>query len=766
VRLAQPTVVHVSKVQAMRRFMRELTSHLQYKIIGPFLFLTIIVVVAGSAVIFTMVAGSLQERFDNQLAVVARAANGALLIQEQANLQFLQEVAFAQANPSAGAPSVAEALQTNDIPGLSEAIKPFFLIGSNRPSERIDRLIAFDRSGVTVVDFERSPTAAEGYVQNPSIDIADIWFTQRVLSGAADARGDKYAGLVEFADTGTLYFVTVAPVRAGDEVVGGLVAAMRLDTLLTAVTARSQAAGMTIYDQAGRLVASSFSVDGEVPAMSLDLLREYKANPNPLAQSLFHVVTIGSNEYQFAYVPLQIRGVNVGILAPALSREYVLATWNDTIAPLIITFAALIILIIAVGVAIAKVITAPLEELARTAHAVTTGDLSRRAAVRSNDEIGMLGERFNQMTEYLIRLYAQVQAEATQRAAIVESITDGIIVCDDQGVIRLANRATRRFLGLADDDQMPARLADIPLVKLIEGVPGFGAQRAQDLYSLGDFVVRASVAPVIGVDGMRSGYVCLLQDMTEEVAVDRAKTNFIGTISHELRTPLTVIRGNADLLLRGLAGPIDDEQRVFVDSIRQHAVSMTGLISNVIVIAGLDAGTLATDLEPLDLQRPIEEAAWSLQSLIKAKGLTLTINLPDELPQVLADFDQVRMVMQQLLDNARRYTNAGEIIVHAVPCPDHVRVEVRDTGRGIPADMREQVFQRFIRGDGVSEGINSSERGIGLGLAICKQLVERQGGTIWVESTPGQGSTFAFTLRYAHGTPSPETSKTRLAAAA
>ncbi len=750
----------------MRRFIREITSHLQYKIIGPFLLLTILVVVLGSAAIFNMVAGSLQERFDNQLAVVARAANGALQIQEQANLQALQEIAFAQPNPSTGAPSVVDALSNDDAIGLADALRPFFLIGSNRPSERIDRLIAFDQQGRTVVDFERSATAAEGYVANASIDIAEVWFTQRVLSGVADARGDKYAGLVEFADTGALYFVTVAPVRDGDTVVGGLIAAMRLDTLLSALTARSQAAGMTIYDQAGRLVASSLSVDGAVPAMSLELLREYEANPNPIAQSLFHIVPLGADEYQFAYVPLEIRGVNVGILAPALSRKYVLSTWSDTIGPIIITFTAVIILIIFVGVWIAKAITAPLEELTHTAHAVTTGDLSRRAAVRSNDEIGILGERFNQMTEYLIRLYAQVQAEASQRAAIVESITDGIIVCDDQGVIRLANRATRRFLGIVDDAPMPARLADIPLIKLVAGVPGFGTQRAQDLYSLGEYVVRASVAPVIGVNGLRSGYVCVLQDMTEEVAVDRAKTNFIGTISHELRTPLTVIRGNADLLLRGLAGPMDDEQRVFIDSIRQHASSMTGLISNVIVIAGLDSGTLATDLEPLNLQRPIEEAAWPLQSLIKAKGLTLKIDLPDEMPHVLADFDQVRMVMHQLLDNARRYTNDGEIAVHAVPCAEHVRVEVHDTGRGIPSDMQQQVFQRFIRGDGISEGINSAERGIGLGLAICKQLVERQGGTIWVESSLGQGSTFCFTLRYANDTPSPETSKTRMAAAA
>jgi signal transduction histidine kinase len=94
-------------------------------------------------------------------------------------------------------------------------------------------------------------------------------------------------------------------------------------------------------------------------------------------------------------------------------------------------------------------------------------------------------------------------------------------------------------------------------VKLLEGVPGFGTQRAQDLYTLGDYIVKVSISPVINAGGSRSGgYVCVLQDMTAEVTVDRAKTNFIGTISHELKTPLTVIRGNSDLLLRGLAGPM------------------------------------------------------------------------------------------------------------------------------------------------------------------------------------------------------------------
>jgi len=453
-------------------------------------------------------------------------------------------------------------------------------------------------------------------------------------------------------------------------------------------------------------------------------------------------------------------------MATARTREEVLLTWNN-ISPLLVLITFSLGLGIAVlGLWVARRITRPLEELAETASAIVNGDLQRRASVNTQNEIGVLARQFNRMTEYLIELLAQVRAEARQRTAIVESITDGIIFIDVHGEIRSINRATRRLLGLSDDTALPKRLSDLPLEPLTEGIPGFGDQRAQNLYTLGDYIVRLSVEDVREDDGHLLGYVAVLQDLTEEVMVDRAKTNFIGTISHELRTPLTVIRGNADLLARGLAGPLEDEQKSFVEAIRLQANNMTNLISNVITIANLDSGSLKSTLEPIEVQRPIEDAIWQTQGQIKAKGLRLEVEIPKKLPKVLADFDHVRTIMLQLLDNARRYTSAGTITVRVMPQPDTLRIEVSDTGRGIPPNLHQQIFERFFRGDGTSEGINSSERGIGLGLAICKQLIERLGGTIGVESAPGQGSTFFFTLRYADDTATPEKPATGLESAA
>jgi signal transduction histidine kinase len=751
----------------MALLLQELRSRLQYKIILPFLLLTLLVALAGSAIVFSLVAGSLQERFNNQLATVTRAASDSMVTQEQANLQFLREVAFVGPNTSTGAPGVAEALANNNVAGLREVLALYYEAGIRRSSVRLDRLIAFDRSGRSVVDYERPLNGGDQFIDNPGIDLNAAPFTNKILTATSDDRGDKYGGLIRFADTGDLFFATIAPVRQGDQVVGGLIVAMRVDSLLSTTIGRSQAGAITLYDSQGKLLASTLGDETLVPDMSGELYQRFVDNPDPFTQAVYNVEQVAGREFQFAYVPLNIRGVSVGILAPALSRDYVVGTWSNARSPIIALILVLMLLIIVLGVFIARQITRPLEELVATARAVTNGDLERRAHVFGNDEIGLLSKSFNTMTEYLLQLYGQVHAESSQRAAIVESITDGIIVCDEKGVIQLVNRATRALLELEEHEPHPQRLSDIPLKELTEGVMGFGSQRASDLYTLDEKIVRVSIAPVVTEDRTRLGYVCVLQDMTAEVAVDRAKTNFIGTISHELRTPLTVIRGNSDLLMRGLAGPLDEDQKVFVESIRQHATNMTSLITNVITIAGLDSGSLPTNLELIDLQRPIEEAAWPQRSMIKGKNLTLTIEVAGDIPPVLADFDQVRMIMHQLIDNARRYTAEGTITVRACDKGDYALIEVEDTGRGIAVDQQAHVFDRFTRGDGTSEGINSSERGIGLGLAIVKQLVERQGGTIWLKSEPGQGSTFSFTLRYANDpTTLPENTKPSLAAAA
>lgn len=267
--------------------------------------------------------------------------------------------------------------------------------------------------------------------------------------------------------------------------------------------------------------------------------------------------------------------------------------------------------------------------------------------------------------------------------------------------------------------------------------------RSPDLFRIGERIVRVVRAPVFSSEGETLATVVVLHDMTRDVAIDRAKTNFIATISHELRTPLTVINGNADLLGRQLVGPLSEEQQMLVSGIHTYARTMTALVNNVITIAGLDSGTLTFDTESVALADALQRVIGPVRRAAAAKGLAFEVDIPDDLPEALADPVHLPQALAQLLDNAVRYTLSGKVRLSAARYGDVVRIDVCDTGPGIAPEQRETLFTRFARG---AEGLNSSERGMGLGLAIASELIQRQGGSLWLEHSSPEGSTFSLTL--------------------
>jgi signal transduction histidine kinase len=730
------------------RFVHELRSHLQYKIILPFLLLTLLVALAGSAVSFLLITGTAQERLNNQLAQAARATSDALVNQERANLVFLREVAFAGPNNQTGAPAVADALADKNSAGLAQALDPYLRAGALRPGVRADRLIAFDIAHRSLIDWEliRDSSGAVTRVNHDPRDVGALWFVPLILGGQQDQLGDKYAGLLDLSDSDTRYLFSVAPVVKGDKVVGGLIVAARLDTILQSLSASSQTAVISLYRaEDGSAFASSAAPGNGLSALNMrsELVAPTRDLELAKEQSIFDVVRVNERDYQFAYAPLRVRSNLIGMVSVGLARDYVTGPLADAGTPLTALTIGLMLAIIGLGIFIARQITRPLQELVDTAQAVTAGDLERRSRVTVRDEVGLLSDSFNGMTVHLLDLYHAVHAEASQRAAIVESIADGVVVCDPSGAVLLINRATRALLGLADDAPGPRRFEDIPLTPLGDAAPAFGEAHSADFFNLREQIVRVAVAPVMGDDGAPIGDVYVLQDLTSEVAMDRAKTNFIATISHELRTPLTVLGGSTELLLRNMVGSLTDEQRVMIDTMRKHTLTMTSLLNNVITIAGLETGTLTFEIEPIALNQVLNDMLWSVRAPLAAKGLSLVVDVPEDLPDILADAHQLRGALQQLLDNARRYTDAGTISIRASQQDNLVRVDVGDTGSGIGSDMCEQLFTRFTRG---SEGINSAERGIGLGLAIARQLIERQGGALWLDSTSEHGSIFSLTL--------------------
>jgi signal transduction histidine kinase len=248
--------------------------------------------------------------------------------------------------------------------------------------------------------------------------------------------------------------------------------------------------------------------------------------------------------------------------------------------------------------------------------------------------------------------------------------------------------------------------------------------------------------------------------------LDRLKNNFLATVSHELRTPLTSVIGYSEMLLEGLAGPLNDEQRDYVGTILSKADQLLELITGILDVSLLESGSLRISRQPLALPELVEGAVRSVESRARKHGVTLALD-GTPVPQVLGDGRKLQQVLRQLLGNAIKFTPAGGMVTvswRVGPLwPDDelggraatgtelgVRLSVRDTGIGISPEKQAHIFEPFFQVD------SSSTReygGTGLGLTLVKSYVEAHGGHVWVESTLGVGSTFTVSLPTATGAP-------------
>ncbi len=235
------------------------------------------------------------------------------------------------------------------------------------------------------------------------------------------------------------------------------------------------------------------------------------------------------------------------------------------------------------------------------------------------------------------------------------------------------------------------------------------------------------------------------------VAATDAKSTLISLVSHELRVPMTSIKGYTEMLEAGAAGPVTEMQLEFLDTIQRSVDRMSVLVSDLSDINRMESGRLRLDLGPVDLADVIDEAVAGLQTQFVAKGQTVSVDIPDDLPPVLADCSRTVQILTNLLSNANKYSPKGRPVTVTAESVDRegrrfLRVAVTDQGIGITPEDQAQLFTQFFRS---LDPAVRDETGWGLGLSIVKMMVEAQGGAITVESTPGVGSCFAFTLAVA-----------------
>jgi signal transduction histidine kinase len=241
---------------------------------------------------------------------------------------------------------------------------------------------------------------------------------------------------------------------------------------------------------------------------------------------------------------------------------------------------------------------------------------------------------------------------------------------------------------------------------------------------------------------LTEAYANLAAAHQELLQIDELKSNFIANVSHELRTPLTSVLAYSELLLT-YEEQTTPEQHEFIEIIHKESSRLTRLLNDVLDLAKIESGDMSLNLEPVDIEELIFDSARAHRTLIEQQGLTFEVDVEPDLPFVRGDYDRLRQVLSNLLNNAAKFTPSGSIRLAAARVGAELHLLVTDTGVGIPADHVGRVFDKFHQ---VGDVLTDKPAGTGLGLAICRELVDSHNGRIWAESEPGKGSTFTVAL--------------------
>jgi signal transduction histidine kinase len=365
------------------------------------------------------------------------------------------------------------------------------------------------------------------------------------------------------------------------------------------------------------------------------------------------------------------------------------------------------------------------------------------------------------------QFYQQLADAGSHLQQVFDELPTGLALTDASGTLLRANPAWWRLWGLD-----PALLETIKLIPwdmlphLLPRLPdplAFSDLFTRPITTPNEaFVVmqgpwqelRLLLMPVRDTLGLQSGFLLAVNDVTREREVDRLKSEFVSVVSHELRTPLTSILGYTELLLAREFAPV--ERREFIQTVHKEADHLANLVEDLLNVSRLDAGKIKLERWVMALPKLVRELVAQMNAELDVERHRLLLDVPESLPPIYADRDRVRQILSNLLSNAIKYSpEGGEVVLHAsvlhrppasapqLPPEPALLISVRDQGIGIPPHELSRIFERFYRVD------NSNTRrigGTGLGLAITRALVELHGGRIWVESTPGEGSTFYVTL--------------------
>jgi len=420
---------------------------------------------------------------------------------------------------------------------------------------------------------------------------------------------------------------------------------------------------------------------------------------------------------------------------------------------------AAVILGLFVSTVLTRRLLRPLLQLSQATKSLGEGNFNARANLRGNDELAQLARDFNAMADRLSQyrnssLGELLQAQLAMQAAI-DSLPDPVVIFGVGGDVTNVNRAAETLLGFSAElsakdaqgkvDASVRAVLDRMRMHVLGGKGAYNPKGFEEAFRArttdGERYFLPRAIPVYESRTGIVGATVILQDVTRLRRFNELKDDLVATVAHEFRTPLTSLRMAIHLCLEQMVGPLTEKQSDLLHAAREDCERLQSMVDDILDLSRIKAGEVEMHRRPVSVASLVHGAIEAHRAAAELQKVRLGASVPVNDDQVMADSDRLSLVFSNLINNAIRHTpSGGSIDLRVQPTNGLVRFEVADTGEGIPQEHQNYIFERYYRIPG------SNSKGAGLGLSIAKEMVEAHGGEIGVESEPGRGSTFWFTI--------------------
>ncbi|MSR65217.1 MAG: HAMP domain-containing histidine kinase [Verrucomicrobiae bacterium] len=390
----------------------------------------------------------------------------------------------------------------------------------------------------------------------------------------------------------------------------------------------------------------------------------------------------------------------------------------------------------------------PIQQMSEFTDRIERGQFPKPLQIEAAGEIGHLASALNAMAAQLEARLRELAAEKAELTAIMASMTEGVLVVDANGKIRLVNEALRRQFEVTDEAigrTVLEAFRNVALQEFIAQANEQGTMTTREVVFLNpeEQTFDVAAACLRASDSRSAGTVVVFHDITRIKKLENIRKEFVANVSHELRTPLSIIKGYIETLLDD-EPPDPETSKQFLQTIQKHSRRLEALIDDLLTISSLESQQAKLTLAPVSLHSTAEAAAEELSKQARTKSITIVVEIPKTFPVVRADAQRLHQVFSNLIDNAIKYTQAGgRVTVSANQKEGEVEVCITDNGPGIAPEHLPRIFERFYRAD---KARSRELGGTGLGLSIVKHIVQAHGGRVWAESELDKGSRFLLTL--------------------